>query len=169
MKLINKNNLTNDTDRNNLLEQYRIYVESADKISDRRINVNTFFITLNSALITVMTVFFSNTLLLLLLAFLGIIFSTLWFLNLKNYKQINSCKFHLIQGIEKYLPVNIYKMEWKLLTKTNSNKKYIPVSKLEMFLPFIFIFSLIFGCRSIIAHFFLFFNAIYKIFTFFFY
>ena len=140
MKLINKNNLTNDTDKNIFLEQYRIYVESADKISDRRIGVNTFFITLNSVLIPVITMFCSNTLLLLLLAFLGIVFSILWFFNLKNYKQINSCKFHLIQEMEKYLPVNLYKMEWKILTKKNSNKKYIPVSKLEMILPIIFLF-----------------------------
>lgn len=149
MKLINKNNLTNDTDKNNLLEQYKTYIESADKISDRRINVNTFFITLNSALITIMTIFFSNISLLLLLALLGIIFSTLWFLNLKNYKQINSCKFHIIQEVEKYLPINLYKMEWNILTKTKFNKKYIPVSKLEMFLPFIFIISYI----SIIIYF----------------
>ena len=140
MNLINKKNLTNDMDKNNLLEQYKTYVESADKISDRRINVNTFFITLNSVLITVITVFFSNTYLLLLLAFLGIIFSILWFLNLKNYKQINSCKFHIIQQIEKFLPINLYKTEWNILTKNKSNKKYIPVSKLEMFLPFVFIF-----------------------------
>ena len=139
MKLINKKNLTNDIDKNILLEQYKTYVESADKISDRRINVNTFFITLNSALITVMTIFFSNTYLLLLLAFLGIIFSILWFLNIKNYKQINSCKFDIIQQIEKYLPINLYKAEWDILTKNKSDKKYIPVSKLEMFLPFVFI------------------------------
>ncbi len=139
MKLINTNNLTTDAGKNNLLEQYKTYVESADKISDRRINVNTFFITLNSALITVMTIFFSNTYLLLLLAFLGIIFSILWFLNIKNYKQINSCKFDIIQQIEKYLPINLYKAEWDILTKNKSDKKYIPVSKLEMFLPFVFI------------------------------
>ena len=137
MKLINKNNLTTDTDKNNLLEQYKTYVESADKISDRRINVDTFFITLNSALITVMTIFFSNTTLLLILAFLGIIFSVLWFLNLKNYKHINACKFHIIQQVERNLPINLYKMEWNILTK--SKKKYLPVSKLEMFLPFIFV------------------------------
>ena len=119
MNLVNKKNLTNDVDKNILLEQYKTYVESADKISDRRINVNTFFITLNSALITVMTVFFSNTYLLLLLAFLGIIFSILWFLNLKNYKQINSCKFDIIQQIEKYLPINLYKTEWIILIKPN--------------------------------------------------
>ena len=139
MNLVNKKNLTNDIDKNILLEQYKTYVESADKISDRRINVNTFFITLNSALITVMTIFFSNTYLLLLLAFLGIIFSILWFLNIKNYKQINSCKFDIIQQIEKYLPINLYKAEWDILTKNKSDKKYIPVSKLEMFLPFVFI------------------------------
>ena len=139
MKLFNNNNLTNDNDKTILLEQYKTFVESADKISDRRINVNTFFITLNSALVTVMTIFFSNTVLLLLLTILGVIFSALWFFNLKNYKQINKCKFHIIQKIEKKLPINLYKMEWDILTK--STKKYLPVSKLEMFLPFIFIIS----------------------------
>ncbi len=141
MKLINKNNLTNDIDKNNLLEQYKTYVESADKISDRRINVNAFFITLNSALITVITIFFSNVNLLFFLTLLGTIFSILWFLNLKNYKQINSCKFHIIQEVEKYLPINLYKMEWNILTKNKSKKKYVPVSNLEMFLPFIFIIT----------------------------
>ena len=96
MKLTNKNNFKNDTDKNNMLEQYKTYVESADKISDRRINVNTFFITLNSALITVMTIFFNNISLLFFLSFLGTIFSILWFLNLKNYKHINNCKFNII-------------------------------------------------------------------------
>ena len=43
MKLFNNNNLTNDNDKTILLEQYKTFVESADKISDRRINVNTFF------------------------------------------------------------------------------------------------------------------------------
>lgn len=143
MKLINRNNLTNDNDKTLLLEQYKTFVESADKISDRRINVNTFFITLNSALITVMTIFFSNTSLLILLTSLGIIFSTLWFLNLKNYKQLNNCKFHIIQKIESYLPINLYKMEWKLLTSKKSRKKYLPVSKLEIILPFIFIIAYI--------------------------
>ena len=84
-----------------------------------------------------MTIFFSNTTLLLILAFLGIIFSVLWFLNLKNYKHINACKFHIIQQVERNLPINLYKMEWNILTK--SKKKYLPVSKLEMFLPFIFV------------------------------
>ncbi len=149
MKLTNKNNFKNDTDKNNMLEQYKTYVESADKISDRRINVNTFFITLNSALITVMTIFFNNISLLFFLSFLGTIFSILWFLNLKNYKHINNCKFNIIQKVEKYLPLNLYKMEWEILTK--GKQKYVPVSKLEMLLPFIFIITYI----SIIVYFFI--------------
>ena len=51
-----------------------------------------------------MTIFSSNTVLLILLTILGVIFSTLWFFNLKNYKQLNKCKFHIIQKIEKKLP-----------------------------------------------------------------
>ena len=40
-----------------LLEQYKIYVEMADRISARRGLTNTFFLTLNSALFTVIGVF----------------------------------------------------------------------------------------------------------------
>jgi len=37
-----------------LLEQYKIYINSAEKISDRRQKSNEFFLTLNSALVALL-------------------------------------------------------------------------------------------------------------------
>src|SRR5215208_410564 len=37
--------------QNHLLEQYKLYVQMADKISDRRQAANSFFLTVNTALI----------------------------------------------------------------------------------------------------------------------
>ena len=41
-----KNNYTE-----HLIDQYKIYIESAEKISDRRLETNKFFLTLNTAVI----------------------------------------------------------------------------------------------------------------------
>lgn len=49
MKLINEKY----KDDKLIFEQYKLYVESADRISQRRSSVNTFFITANSIMITV--------------------------------------------------------------------------------------------------------------------
>src|ERR1700712_4485743 len=44
-----------------ILEQYKLYVEMADRISARRALTNTFFITLNTAVFTVIGAFWKNS------------------------------------------------------------------------------------------------------------
>ena len=39
--------------RSHYFEQYKMYIESAEKISDRRQNANNFFLTINTVLISV--------------------------------------------------------------------------------------------------------------------
>lgn len=46
----------NDDGKELILEQYKLYVEMADKVSERRFNVNTFFLTANSTILTVITI-----------------------------------------------------------------------------------------------------------------
>jgi hypothetical protein len=43
-----------------VLEQYKIYVEIFDRVSARRLATNTFFLTLNSAVITVIGIFWKG-------------------------------------------------------------------------------------------------------------
>jgi hypothetical protein len=52
----------NDADRyrNAILEQYKVYVEMADRISARRALSNTFFLTLNTAVLTAIGVFWDH-------------------------------------------------------------------------------------------------------------
>ena len=38
--------------KNHLLSQYQLYIESVEKISDRRQNANNYFITINTVLIS---------------------------------------------------------------------------------------------------------------------
>lgn len=137
MGLINKK-IYNKNQDSILFEQYRLYVESADKISDRRINTNVFFISLNTILLTMIGIFYKNNILLAMLSILGFILSILWLLNIVNYIKINKCKFNIINELEKFLPVKPYSYEWYKIGKGKNSKNYIPVSKIESCLPIIF-------------------------------
>ena len=55
MQLINEELVTNE-DKVLLLEQYKLYVEMTDRISQRRMNANTFFISVNTLLLTIITI-----------------------------------------------------------------------------------------------------------------
>lgn len=81
-----------------VLEQYRSYVEMADRISARRGLANTFFLTLNTAVFTVIGVFWETQprasawlLAFPLVALLGQCIA--WYWLLRSYRQLNSAKY----------------------------------------------------------------------------
>lgn len=138
MSLINKE-VNSDNKENIIVEQYKTYIESADRNSDRRINTNNFYIVLNSMIITGLGMFIDNTTMSILLFVLGILFSIIWCINLINYKNISSCKYNIINEIENMLPIRMFKYEWEKLDTGKNIKKYIPVTDLEKIIPIIFI------------------------------
>ena len=52
MAFVNKKALTEEESKA-MFEQYKLYVEMADRISQRRMNANTFFISVNTLLCAV--------------------------------------------------------------------------------------------------------------------
>ena len=81
----------------NMILQYQQYIENIDRNSDRRINCNNFYTTLTSIIISISSIYFSNSKVCIILYLLGIIFSILWLLNLINYKKLSTCKFKVVQ------------------------------------------------------------------------
>lgn len=141
-----------------LLEQYKLYIESAEKISDRRQQSNNYFITVNTILISVLGVskqigaqdlfnWIGYS-----VCVLGVIVCVVFWFLIRAYKQLNSKKFAVIHEIEKELPVAVYNYEWELLDKGRSWKTYFPFSHIEMIMPWVFalvyiILSVVlFGC-----------------------
>lgn len=123
------------------LEQYKLYVESIEKISDRRQQANIYFITLNTALISLiglsMQIEFLNQLFwprFLLAAVGGSACIVFWFL-IRSYKQLNTGKFTVLHKIEERLPLAIYKYEWEILDKGKNEKVYFPFSHVELYIP----------------------------------
>ena len=138
------------------LEQYRIYVETVEKVTDRRAQANRFYLLLHSGILTilstVLTVFLSqemratfplgNQLLplaiktsLCAVSVLGMFICVLWFLTLISYKQLNRAKFKVLFEIEKRLSVRCFNLEWKLLGEGKDPKKYFEFTRVEIILP----------------------------------
>ncbi|AMW35721.1 hypothetical protein AY555_10085 (plasmid) [Haematospirillum jordaniae] len=135
-------------------EQYKLYVEMADKISDRRVHANKFYVALNSSLIafygfaTAKNSIVQNDSWLYLVLIAGILICFLWIETVKSYKNINTVKFKVIHEIEEHLPLALYKYEWEL-AKQGDGSKYRPTSHIEMIVPWVFgfLYVIIVSCK----------------------
>ena len=126
--------------RSDYLALYHEYVASADRISDRRYTANTFFLSINTALLGVtgyMTGDGENMVWLAALA--GILFSYTWKRLIASYKSLNGAKFDVIIALEQKLPVAVYEAEWQRLERGMNKSKHIPFSVVESWVPMVFI------------------------------
>ena len=130
--------------KEHLFEQYKLYVESAEKTSDRRQHANNYFITINTALISLIGLSFQFKIfenlawMKSVLAFVGIVICVIFWYLIRAYKQLNTGKFNVIHEIEQNLPLALYKHEWKILGEGKDNKKYYPFSHIELIIPWVF-------------------------------
>lgn len=135
-----------DDYKTHLFEQYKIYVESVEKTSDRRQHANNYFITINTALISLIGLsfqikFFENVSWIKiksLLAGVGIIICVVFWFLIRSYKQLNTGKFKVIHEIEKHLPLTLYKYEWEVLGEGKDKSLYYPFSHIESLIPWVF-------------------------------
>ena len=129
-----------------LLAQYKIFVQMADNVSERRSKMNTFFLSANSFLLTALGIFtkleFNPEMGLWWLYVAcagGITFAITWLALIRNYKKLNSGKFKVIHELEKKLPASPYVKEWEIIRAGSINKKYQKLTNIESFVPLIFI------------------------------
>ncbi|MBG6189611.1 hypothetical protein IWX64_000531 [Arthrobacter sp. CAN_A212] len=141
-----------------VMEQYQLYVEMADRVSIRRGLANTFFLTLNTAIIALVSVFWKDRpeglpawyLLPALLLTLGLCFA--WFWLVRSYRQLNSGKFAVIGALERRLPASPWwNGEWKALRGEEREKStYWAFTHLEVWVPLLFGLAYIFGASVVI-------------------
>lgn len=126
-----------------LLAQYRIYVESAEKVSDRRGIANNFFLAVNSAVSVALAAFgwFSDDAAvwpLLVSATIMISICALWGLTLHNYRQLNSVKWRVVNVMEERLLAAPWLAEWQQLNEGNSRRGYRRITVVEEWVPGLF-------------------------------
>ncbi|NMB52222.1 MAG: hypothetical protein GX999_07835 [Bacteroidales bacterium] len=126
-----------------LLEQYKLFVEMADRNSERRGATNKFYITILTGLLALTSWAATNTLcevfniVLLFISILSLALCGIWYLNINSYKQMNSGKFTVIHEMEKQLPFPCYGREWEILESGKNHAIYVPYTKIEKFIPII--------------------------------
>lgn len=127
-----------------LFEQYKLYVEMADRISSRRLTSNSFFLSINSAIIALggyASLRFHSALstpVAIVAALTGITLCLLWQRLLASYRHLNTVKFRVIHELEKLLPVSPYDAEWQLAGRGEKPKRYLPLTHLERWVPWVF-------------------------------
>ena len=133
--------------QDHLLEQYKLFVEMADRVSQRRDQSNRFYVTFVSAiagLLMVLARFGTSVngiwpVVFLISGLLGTALSFIWFLNIKSYRTLNSAKFEIINDLERQLPYQGYSKEWELLRPATGSPKYLQLTRIEQLVPAVII------------------------------
>ena len=123
-----------------LLEQYKLYVQSAENVSARRLASSSYLLAINAALIALygfQSASFGQSWWMLGAPIVGISISVLWFLIIKSHADMNCVKFKIIHELEEQLPAAIYKYEWQL-AEGGGGKAYRAVTRIEGWVPGVF-------------------------------
>lgn len=127
-----------------MIEQYKLYVELADRISDRRERTNRFYISLLSVLLALLSIVVGRnildgfqTIVFVTIGILGLGLCILWNINIRSYRQLNSGKFKVIHEMEQNLPFSCYNREWEILGKGEEAKAYLQLTRVEQYVPII--------------------------------
>ena len=129
-----------DSFKADLLEQYKLYVQSAENVSARRVASIRYLITLNTALIALYGFLLMNleeSYWAIPIPVIGMLVSLLWYLIIKSHADLNEVKFKVILEMERHLPAVMYDHEWKLAGE-GKGKTYRAVTKIERWIPFMF-------------------------------
>ena len=136
-----------------MIKQYEMFVETSEELVRRKQTVNSFYITLNSLIISVVLAAFSfaqnfsllglqikySTLIICLLSVVGAIVCVSWHSLIQSYADLNGSKMKIISYIETQLAYNLYHTEWQLVSQKKGNKKYKSFSAKEKLIAKLFL------------------------------
>ena len=126
-----------------LFEQYRLYVEMADRVSQRRDQSNRLYVTLLAAIAAILVVVVrtapssngevlpSLPVVFLASSAIGSVLSVVWCINVWSYRILNSAKFRVINELEKKMPFDGYSREWQIVKSRNRFERNLQLTKVE--------------------------------------
>ena len=128
-----------------LMEQYKLYVELADRVSERRGVTNSFFLLVNSAAVVILGslgIAFdpASPWLLVFPTVILISICGAWFYVVKSYGQLSSGKWRVVGVMEERLPASPWwRAEWQALGEGKDPSLYWPITRIERWVPLVFI------------------------------
>ena len=147
-----------EIDQNTALEQWKIYSQSTQQVSNRRLKNNRFYLRLLIALLGVAGIGgklgFITPVGILFIGAIGLPFCVLWTFHILSYKQLNSGKYRVLWQVAEQLPYDPFQMEWDHLKEGEEPDVYIKHTTVEVWWPRVFGFFyailVIFGALSLI-------------------
>ena len=131
--------------REHFFEQYKLFAQSVNYTSEMKLKINSYFLTINTALVTASGISFSKqvdaSVWHYLLPLAGIFISLIWWGVTYTYKIRNVIKLRILHCLEEKLPLALYGTEWKLMDENHAGllKKFF--FKVDLFIPFVFALS----------------------------
>ena len=143
---VSKQQKYGDNFQTHLLEQYKLYVEMMDRITERRNQMNSFYISVLSGLLVIISLATNENITqfqnnefqlaaLIAIGILGILLCITWRINIQSYKQLNSGKFRVISELEELLPFPCYNREWEFIKNDRRYQAYLTQTNVEKLLP----------------------------------
>jgi len=125
-----------------ILEQWKLYVEIVDRVSSRRSLTNTFFLTLNTAIFTVIGVVGKvashvSSWVLIFPLFVAVFECAAWWGLVRAYRHLVHAKFKVVAALEERLPASPYSRA-ESVALGPSWLRYRPISMLEQWIPILF-------------------------------
>jgi len=132
----------NEAETRQTFDLYKIMVDSSEGLVSRRQSVNTFFLTMNGALLTASGIIVQSSsgnrlsgVGIAVLAIAGAVLCTAWRSLITSFGQLNRGKFRVINTIERYLRAAIYAAEWEALGRGENPKIYRSFTSREIWIP----------------------------------
>ncbi|MCW2393257.1 hypothetical protein [Sphingobium sp. B11D3A] len=124
------------------LEIYKLLVEMADRVSQRRQAANNFYLSVNTFLVggsAFLKTLAPSSVTLVIVTVAGLAICALWYQNIQSYKTLNQAKFNVINDIELRLVEQPFGLEWKNLDPDGDGKRHKPFHRVESVVPWIFV------------------------------
>lgn len=125
-------------DKETLMAQYKIFVQTSEDLVKRKQSVNTFYVTLNSVMLSaivsivcaagdILAIAYNSMIIYVISGFIsivGVVICFSWITLLNSYADLNASKMGIISCIEERLALKLFDTEWALLTRKIGKRKY---------------------------------------------
>lgn len=118
-------------------KQYKLFIESAEKNSDKRITQNNIYLTINIAFISYISTKVLDLKQNIIMTIIGILICIVWLCTINNYAKRNKVKFEIINESEYG---TLYKEEWKRINILTSLTTYEKISSVIFIILYIALF-----------------------------
>lgn len=139
-----------DDQQRERLALYQVAVEMADRVSARRTSANTFFLAINSAVVTAIGLALdarpaspgsADAVVVWAIAVAGVALAFAWWALLRSYRDLNRAKFKVILEMERGLVVRPFTDEWAALQEdpvVGWRGRYAELGTIERVVPLLF-------------------------------